>query len=106
MGQLELVSRFADGHYSNRSYSAGGYKMLKIRNLLVVFGMLFYSVAYADVQVSIGICRYILNSSWFLGTQFIMRHSWNRITFFTMAYIGFFRKITGTKVLGTTALGG
>ena len=55
MGQLELVSRFADGHYSNRSYSAGGYKMLKIRNLLVVFGMLFYSVAYADVQVSIGI---------------------------------------------------
>jgi hypothetical protein len=55
MGQLELVSRFADGYYSNRSYSAGGYKMLKIRNLLVVFGMLFYSVAYADVQVSIGI---------------------------------------------------
>lgn len=33
----------------------GGHKMIKIRNLLAVFGMLFFSVAFADVQVSIGI---------------------------------------------------
>ena len=37
------------------TYRTGGHKMLKIRPLLIVLGMLLSPAASADVQVSIGI---------------------------------------------------
>jgi hypothetical protein len=49
------VSHLVDNHDFDLGYHTGNYKMLKIRNILIVLGMLFYSVAFADVQVSIGI---------------------------------------------------
>jgi hypothetical protein len=50
-----LVSHFVDNHDSNLGYRDGGHKMLKIRYVFIVLGMLLCSAASAAVQVSIGI---------------------------------------------------
>ena len=53
--KLELASLLDDTMTLTLVIKIGGHKMFKNRNVLIVIGMLFCSVAFADVQVNIGI---------------------------------------------------